>query len=102
MTIQIAKVTVERTRDVANENKPIILIKSTWNADADRLDAMGYIFPDTPANMLLALRLKAAILAGKVFVNPEVATDANGNTYIKSGCDVFGRHIKHCLAQIGF
>ena len=102
MTIQIAKVTVERTKDAANNDQPIILVKSTWNADADRLDAMGYIFPDTPTNMMLALRLKAAILAGKVFLDPEIATDVNGKTYIKSGCEVFGRHIKHCLAQIGF
>lgn len=50
----------------------------------------------------LASRLARAMEAGAVFLDPQIKTDINGNTYIEARCMVLGRHVNADLKKLGF
>jgi hypothetical protein len=51
-----------------------------------------------------AMRLQQAILAGKVLINPRIATDVNGKTYVAHGgfLKVSAKYINADLKRLGF
>lgn len=67
-------------------------------AGVDRSDVGGW----QVANMRLARRLEAAILAGVVCTDPQVCTDVNGKTYVSSSSRVRGRAMNADLKRLGF
>lgn len=66
----------------------------------DRPCTHGWLFG--PNKRALARRLCAAINAGVVHTDAQVATDVNGKTYVAAHCKVLGRHANADLKRLGF
>ena len=61
------------------------------NAGVDRVCTYGY---STGGNFKLAERLAAAVDAGVVCTDQQIAKDANGRTYVEHKTCVMGRHFE--------
>jgi hypothetical protein len=69
-------------------------------AQLDRPTSGGFGLKGTDRK--LAERLRRAIDAGVVYVNPVVATDIYGKTYVASNCVVSGKHLNADLRRLGY
>jgi hypothetical protein len=72
-----------------------------WAVDGVNLDqpmSSGY----EVRTMRLAERLAKAIRDGKVFVNPTIATDMGGKTYVSATSTVLGRTVNADLRRMGY
>lgn len=56
----------------------------------------------TVLDRALADRLAAAVLAGAVYVNPVIATDVNGATYVQARSLVMGKYANADLRALGY
>lgn len=74
-----------------------IHVSPSWHG-VDRPDTGGYAV----RNQRTADRLKAAMLAGVVYTDPEVVTDVNGKTFVSASRTVLGRRINADLRRLGF
>ena len=78
--------------------KGAINVSAVW-AGVDRPVSMSFSL----TNMKTAVRLAAAIGAGAVFVNPHVATDVNGQTYVTwDRSTVMAKYANADLRKLGF
>lgn len=72
----------------------------TFGLPVDRTQLLG--FGLTAKHGKLALRLQAAILAGRVFGAGIVRVDVNGKRYISADSKVLGRTMNADLKRLGF
>lgn len=86
--------------DITWENeRPIYTVSAEWHgADLDRPISHGTQL----LNKRTAERFAAAIEAGVAFTDPQIATDANGKTYVAAKCHVFGKYANANLKALGF
>lgn len=68
-----------------------------WSG-VDRPRGVGYVCSDR----LTAERLRCAINAGVVFVDPQVGRDVNGKTYVQARSTVMGKRMNADLRRLGF
>ena len=98
-----ATATIVSRSDAIYGDKPVIDVETTWSgAGIDRTDGIGYVFSDTPAKRKLARRLVAAINAQRVFTEPKLEVDVDGNTYVSSKRQVMGKYANADLKRLGF
>ena len=73
-------------------------VSVTWSGGVDRPTVGGYIL----SNRKTADRLAAAINAGAVYVDPQIRTDAYGQTYVQATSRVLGRTASADLKRLGY
>jgi len=54
------------------------------------------------ARKAVAPRLVRAAQAGAIFVDPHVATDTYGQTYVEARCRVMGKYLNSDLRKLGY
>ncbi len=86
---------------VIREDAREITVDVIWSGEPlDRPHTGG--FGLKLSHRALALRLKRAIDAQAVHVNPGVVKDVNGKSYVQADCRVLGRHMNADLRRIGY
>lgn len=88
---------IEMTNEIAS-GKLCYTVRTYWKG-VDRPVTEGI---STGHNMQLAVRLAAAINAGRVYANPHISTDIHGQTYVSARCVLYTRHLNKSLKEIGF
>lgn len=76
---------------------PEFHVDTFWSG-VDRPSSHGFAVPTSA----LAERLKAAIEAGRVFIDPHVKVDVRGLTYVESASTVHGKWLESDLRDLGF
>lgn len=76
-------------------------ISPIWQG-VDRPNTGGVLISDTPANRMLADRLKKAIEAGVCYRFESICTDRNGKTYVGAHAGFMGRTLNADLRRLGF
>jgi len=88
-----------RARAEIQERDSGYLVNIIWSgAPLDRPHTYGIEF----RTRRLADRYVAAVDAQKVFVNPKIAKDVYGKSYVVAECRVYGRHANKDLLSLGF
>jgi hypothetical protein len=77
-----------------------IVVTVAWDASVDRNRIQSWSLPGK--HKALANRLKRAVDAQAVCVNPTVLTDTAGKTYVGSESSVVGRHMNADLRRLGY
>ena len=81
---------------------PGLHVITVWEVDepVDYTHEMGYVFG--AHDQVLAERMKAAIEAGVIFINPRIITYIDGKTYVRSDVQVWGKYANKDLKKLGF
>lgn len=86
--------------DILVNSNGLTVETRTLGLGLDRVRLLG--FGLRPGKTALALRLKAAILAGRVFGPGTIHVDVNGRTYLHADACVMGRTMNADLKKLGF
>lgn len=97
MSVSATTPTIVLVELQADDESDFITVWTHW-ADVDRTATHGFAVP----NARLAQRLTDAIWAGAVFYDPEVRTNAAGQTYVDAHSRVLGKYLNADLKRLGF
>lgn len=77
-----------------------ITVTVAWDVpvDRNRIQSWGL----SPRHKALAARLKRAVDGQVVCINPVVATDNAGKTYVASDSSILARHMNADLVRLGY
>lgn len=95
------KPTLDRVEITVDEDREGISVFPYWKG-VDRPQGAGWGLRNTPRDLKLARRLKAALEAGAVYRNVTVGTDVDGNTYASTEGHILGRRLNADLTRLGF
>jgi len=96
-----AEIVEERT--ALSDAPRCLVVKVIWSSPDVKIDRpFTFGISVRWMEVKLAERLKRAIDDQKVFTNPQVRIDVNGNTYVHSDCLVMGRRMNADLKRLGY